>query len=156
MDSKLSLGLFIGFILTGASLMIGPSQCAGISVWVLTAIWGFLFVYPKSPVRKYWWSVSGKLGVVHIRNVGITNRDLTIFVGFRAVSVIQIDKIVLKIGRKQLLSDWEPRRVKADESCYIKFTRQNWLCAGEYNVRVIAYTPDGFSKSEKFPLTVDS
>jgi len=156
MDFKFSLGLFIGFIVAGASFIIGSSHCIGISILVLTVIWGFSFVNPKSPVRKYWWSVSSKLGIVSLSKVGVNDRYLTIYVGLRSVSVNQVDKICLKIRRKQLVSDWQPTRVEADESRYINFTRPDWLHKGEYEANLIAYTPYGFSRSEKFLVRVDT
>ena len=136
--------------------MIGASQWVGIALLSLAVVWGFLFVNPKSPVRKYWWSVSSRLGIVPITNVGVSDRDLTIHVGLRAVSVIRVDKIGLKIGCKQLLSDWQTTRVEAGEHRYINFARPDWLYVGEYKASLIAYTPDGFSKSEKFLIKVDN
>jgi hypothetical protein len=63
--------------------------------------------------------------------------------------------ITRKIGRKQLSSDWKPTRVEADESKYVYFAKPDWLNIGEYKARLIAYTPDGFSKSEKFIVKVN-
>ena len=113
-----------------------------------------LFVNPKSPVRRYCCSISGKLGVILIDGMNAGHKYLTAYVGLRAVSVIQVDKIILKIGGKRLLSDWEATRVEADKSRYINFVRPDWLHVGEYEARLIAYTPEGFSKSEKFLIKV--
>jgi hypothetical protein len=156
MERLFSAGLAVGFFISGvAAILITISQQLGMALIVVAVIVGFLFVNPKSPVRRKWWSVSGELGVVVISKVGVSREYLTVHVGLRAVSVIQVDKIVLRIARKQLLSDWKSARVEADETRYINFTRPNWLHIGDYRACVIAYTPDGFSKSEKFSLIVD-
>jgi hypothetical protein len=161
-ERQFGVGLAVGFLISGAAaILITVSQQLGIALIVVAIILGFLFVNPKSPVRKQWWLVSGKLGVVCINNrgfgnVGVGDKYLTIDIGLRAVSVIQVDKMVLKVGRKQLLSDWVSKRVEADEIQYINFIRPSWLCAGNYEAYLIAYTPDGISKSEEFPLIVDS
>jgi len=161
MDRLFGIGIAVGFIISGvAAILITISQQLGITLLILGGIFLFLFAYPKSPIRKYWWSVSGKLGVVNIGTMGINTvgvgaEYLTIHVGLRAASVIRVDKIVLKIGRKSLVSNWESTRVEADETRYINFTRPDWLHVGEYKANLIAYTPDGFSKSERFLIEVD-
>ena len=131
----------------------------GLVLVIIGAIWGFLFVNPRSPVRKYCWSVSGKLGVVLIyngrHNVGVGDSYLSVYVGLRALSDVQVDKINLRIMRKRLLSDWKPKVIQGDNSQIINFPRPSWLHRGEYEAYLIAYTPDGFSKSEKFLVKVD-
>jgi len=62
MDYRFSIGLLIGSILGGIGFMIGVSQWVGIALLSLAVVWGFLFVNPKSPVRKIWWSTS-KIGI---------------------------------------------------------------------------------------------
>jgi len=157
MDRLFGIGLAVGFLISGvAAILITISQQLGIALIILGGIFLFLFANPKSPVRKYWWSISGKLGVVLISKLGVGDTYLTIHVGLRAMSVIRVDKIVLKIGGKRLPSDWESARVEADENRYINFTRPDWLHVGEYTASIIAYAPGGFSKSEKFLVKVDS
>lgn len=157
MERLFGAGLAIGFLISGVvAILITISQQLGIALVVVGIVLVFLFVNPKSPVREKWWSISGKLGVVLIHKMGVGNEYLTAHVGLRAVSVIQVDKIVLKIGHESLLSDWKSTRVEADETRYINFIRPNWLYAGDYAACLIAYTLEGFSRSEKFTLTVDN
>jgi len=158
MDFKFSFGLFLGGILAGCSFMIGASQWVGIAILILTAIWGFLFLNPKSPVKRRWWSVSNKLGITPvdvIYNIDIGDSALTINVRLRTMSGIQVDEISLKIGRKRLVSDYPPMFVKADEERHINFQIPNWIRKGTYQAYLIAHTPDGFSKSKKQLIKVD-
>lgn len=156
MERLFVVGLALGFLISGvAAILITISQQLGIVLILLAGILLFLFANPRSPVRGKWWSASGKLGVVCIGTVGVSDDYLTIHVGLRAASVSRVDKIVLRIGRKSLLSDWKSTRVEADETRYINFIRPDWLYTGEYEASIIAYTPDGFSKTEKFPVKVD-
>lgn len=161
MDSKFSLGILFSFILGGVGSIIGPQLWIAIGLFVVASILAFLFVNPKSPVRRRWWSISNRLGIVLINYgptkniVGIGDKYLTIHVGLRAISDIQVDKIELKIGRNSLLSDWKSSVIQGDEPRYINFTRPNWLRKGQYKSHLVARTPDGFSKSKKFPVKVD-
>ena len=160
MDFKFSLGLVIAFIFGGVGFIKGPQLWIAIGLFVVASILAFLFVNPKSPVRRQWWSVSNRLGIVLMnlptKNiVGIGDKYLTIHVGLRAISDIQVDKIELKIGRNSLLSDWKSSVIQGDEPRYINFTRPNWLRKGQYKSHLVARTPDGFSKSKKFLVKVD-
>jgi hypothetical protein len=161
MDSKFSLGLIIAFIFGGVGVLIGllgHQLWIAIGFFVVASILAFLFICPKSPVRRRCLSVSSRLGIVLIKSptiVRIGDKYLTIHVGLRAISDIQVDKIELKIGRNSLLSDWKSSEIQGDESRYINFTRPNWLCKGQYEAYLVTYTPDGTSKSEKFPVKVD-
>ncbi|MFH1775367.1 MAG: hypothetical protein ABH839_01730 [Chloroflexota bacterium] len=161
MDFNFSLGLFIGFIIAGASLMIGVSQCIGIAILVLTAIWGFLFVNPMSPVKKYWWSASGKLAIMTQQTPGYEPRAnseyISVWVELTSWSGIMVDRIVIKIGQKRISSfDWNSHEVIAREHKFLDFGRPDWLCSGEYRVKLIAYTTEGYSKSRKFILKVNT
>jgi len=161
MDLKFSIGILFSLILTSVAFFIGLQPRIGIGFLVVAGIWFFFFVYPKSPVKRRCWSVSSRLSIIPINYrptkniVGIGDKYLTIYVGLRTMSDIQVDKIGLKIGRKSLLSDWESRVIQADHSQYINFTRPNWLRKGQYKSRLFARTPEGVSKSKKFPVAVD-
>ena len=158
MDSKFSLGLFVGLILGGIGFMIGTSQLVGIILLSLAGIWGFLFVNPKSPVKKIWWSTN-KLGITLADNSEITadvnEENFTIRVGMVAVPSIYVSKISLKIETKRVWAlNWEPMEVKATEAPYITFPKPHHLRKGCYKGCLCAHTPDGFSKSEKFSIKV--
>jgi hypothetical protein len=82
-------------------------------------------------------------------------RYLTVYKTLRVLSPIKVDRIVLSIGRKKIIPhDWESYEVTGDESGYIDFDRPGWLPNGNHSARLIAYTPDGYSKSDKFTLEV--
>ncbi|MBA7644839.1 hypothetical protein ES703_52586 [subsurface metagenome] len=155
MDFKFSLGLFIGLVLAGVSLMIGVSQWVGIAILIFAGIWWLLFVNPKSPVRSRWWSISNRLGITPTGEPRVYKEYLAIRVALIAMPDIQIDRISLRIGCKHLLSDWQPKLIRGDEGLYINFPRPTWLRKGQYEACLIAYTPDGLSKSRKFSIGVD-
>jgi hypothetical protein len=153
-DSKHSIGLVITLALTGFGFMF-ISEYIGIGFFVLAGVLGILFVNPKSPIRSRCWSVGNKLGVTIIRPATGNRQSLTVYEGLRALSPIRVDKIRLSIGRKKIIADdWESHEVAGDESRYIYFDRPKWLYSGEYSARLIAYTPEGYSKSDKFTLRV--
>jgi hypothetical protein len=158
MDHKLSLGLFIGLIFLGVGFMV-DSECIGIGFFVLAIVWGILFVNPKSPIRRWCWSASDKLSIAVMNYGGFppqgNRRYLTIYATLRALSPIRVDKMLLSIGRKKILHfDWKSHNVNGDESGYVDFNRPEWLRSGNHSARVIAYTPYGYSKSEKFIIAV--
>lgn len=139
--------------------MIGASQCIGIAILVLTAIFGFLFVNKMSPVRKYWWSASGKLAIMTLQTPGYkakaNSEYISVWVELTSWSGIMVDRIIIKIGRKRITSfDWTSHEVKAREHKFLDFKRPAWLGVGEYEAKVIAFTPEGYSKSKKFMLEV--
>ena len=71
MDRRFSLGLVIGFFVSGvACLMITISMQLGIGLIVVAFILSFLFLNPKSPVIKHWWSASDKLVFENIQDTG--------------------------------------------------------------------------------------
>ncbi len=161
MDSKFSLGLFIGGILTGCSIMIGAVQWVGVAILIATAIWGFLFVNPKSPARKSWWSTSGKLAVQVIRNEAINIKvgedGFVVYVGFVAMPSIKIDRISLTIGRRRLwASNWEAREIAATEAWYVSFPNPSQLSDGHYSGSVYAHTHDGVAKSKAVSIIVSN
>ena len=68
---------------------------------------------------------------------------------------MKVDEILLIIARKKIVPlDWKSHEVTADESGYVNFDRPEWLHSGNHSARLIAYTPYGYSKSEKFILTI--
>jgi hypothetical protein len=161
-DSKFSLGLFISFILgavVGGVGFIIDSQFIGIGFSILAIVWGILFLFPKSPIRKRCLSVSNKVSIT-VENYGgfppKGNRQyLTVYKTLRVLSPIKVDKIILSIGRKKIMPrDWESYEVRGDESGNINFDRPGWLPNGNHSARLIVYTPDGYSKSKKFTLEV--
>jgi hypothetical protein len=135
------------------------SECIGIGCFILASVWGILFVFPKSPIRKWCLSVSNKVSIT-IENYGGfpprgNRRYLTVYKTLRVLSPIKVDKIILSIGRKKIIPrDWESYEVTGDESGFINFDRPGWLPNGNHSARLIAYTPDGYSKSKKFTLEV--
>jgi len=155
MERQFSAGIAVGFFISGvAAILITISQQLGVALIAVGVILGFLFVNPKSPVKKKWWSISNRLGVVPISIIRVDAECITIHIGLRAVSEIKVDRIHLKIGRRDVPSDWESSVVQADEAPYINFSRPQWLCSGEYKGHLVAYTPDGFSKSSKLCIEV--
>ena len=139
--------------------MIGISQCTGLAILVLTIIWGFLFVNPISPVKKIWWSASGKLAIMIVQEAGyrakVNSEYISVWIELVSWSGIMVDRIVLKIGHKRItLSDWKPHEVMAREHKFHDFERPDWLDVGKYEAQLIAYTPEGYSKSRKFRLEV--
>ena len=158
MAFEFSLGLLIGLLIAGASFVIGVSQCIGTTILALTVIWGFLFVNPKSPVRKYWWSVSDKLVITTSEEPGYKpkiNEYVSIWVELITWSGITVDRVVMKIGRKAITSpDWKSHSVIHQEHKFHDFKRPTWLNAGKHRARLIAYTPEGYSKSREFMIEV--
>lgn len=159
MDFKFSLGLFIGCVIAGAAFIIGASQCIGITILALTAIEGFLFVNPKSPVRKYWWSAAGKLAIRTLQEPGYRAKAnieyISVWVDLVSWSGIMVSKIVIKIGRKRITSsDWKSHEVIGSEHKFLDFEKPDWLGMDEHEAQLIAYTPEGLSKSRKFVIEV--
>jgi len=142
--------------------MIGTSQYIGIVFLVLGIIWLLLFVSPKSPVKKYWWSASGKLMFVIPQELGykptVSKEIISVWVDITAPSGIMVSKIVLKITQKEGIPsfEWKSHEVMTREHRFLDFKRPDWLDIGEYETKLIAYTPEGFSKSRKFILEVGS
>lgn len=52
-------------------------------------------------------------------------------------------------------SNWEALDIKANEARYINFPKPHRLGKGEYQAKLKAHTPEGFTKSEKFKIKVD-
>ncbi len=121
MERQFSVGLAVGLVISGvACLMVTVSQQVGIGLILVAIVWWFLFIFPKSPVRRYWWSVSSKLGITLADGsevqVGTTEGSIVFRVGLRAMPSIQVNKIGLRIGQRTLGSNWEPTEIKADEA----------------------------------------
>lgn len=99
--------------------------------------------------------MGNKLGITIIAPPKGNKQYLTVYGGLRTLSPIKVEKIVLSIKGEKLTSwDWKPHIVTGDEPRYMDFYRPEWLRSGDYSARLIAYTPDGYSKSEKFTLEV--
>ena len=161
------ISLFITFISLGIGLWF-VSESIGMGCFILTVLWGILFVFHKSPVRKWCWSVSDKLSIAIVYYGGHPpggNRNyLTVYGELRALLPIEVDKVVIIIGikkkkiipwRKKIISwDWRPHVVSGDEGGYVDFKRPEWLSDGNHDARLIACTPYGYSKSEEFAIRV--
>jgi len=139
--------------------VIADSVHVGIWLFTLACVWGMLFLFKKSPIRSRCWSVSNKLGIT-IRKDGAYspkgNRQyLTVYTGMRALSPMRVDRISLCVGRRKIPPfSWKQHEVEIDEFGYVNFNTPSWLPKGEHSARLIVYTPEGYSKSEKFTLTV--
>ena len=143
--------------------MIGTSQYIGITILTLAVIWGFLFLNPKSPVKKYWWSIPDQLKILTLQTPGykatVNSEYISVWVDLTSRSGLIVDKIGLKIGRQEaIISDeWKPHEVITREHKFLDFNRPDHLnTAGEYKARLIAYTSEGYSKSGEFILEVNS
>lgn len=104
MDRLFFIGLAIGFFVSGvAAILITVSQQLGIGLVLLSFVLAFLFAYPQSPVRKYWWSVSGKLGITTSEEPGYKARAnseyISVWVLVTSWTGIIVEKIVIKIRR---------------------------------------------------------
>jgi hypothetical protein len=141
--------------------MIGTSQYIGIAFLVLGAIWWFLFLNPKSPVKKYWWSIPDKLMFVIPQEPGykasVNSECISVWVDLTSRSGITVDRIVLKIGRKEGIPsfEWNPHEIIIKKHKFLDFKRPDWLAVGKYEARLIAYTSEGYSKSGKFTFEND-
>lgn len=118
-----------------------------------------LFVNPKSRLKRYCCRISGKLSIQRMRNgrmnAEVGDKYISIYVAMRTLTDIQVDRISFRIGRKNLPSDWQPKVIQGDELGYVNFPRPDWLHRGEYSGHLIAYTPEGFTKSERIGIMVE-
>ncbi|HUV51597.1 MAG TPA: hypothetical protein VMW64_00805 [Dehalococcoidia bacterium] len=133
------------------------SLCVGIVMLMLATIWGFLFLCPKSPVKKYWWSIPDKLMFVIPKEPGykatVHSEYVSVWVDLTSQSGIMVDRIAIKIGRKRIYSfEWKSHEVAAHEHKFLDFKRPDWLGTGKYEAKLIAYTTEGYSQSRKFIL----
>ena len=159
MERRFGIGLFISLILGGVGFLLEPHQYIGIAFFVLAFIWAYLFVLPFSPIKRYWWSASDKLVIMTIEEPGYkakaNSEYITVWAELRPRSSIIVDRIDIKIGRKRCTSfDWKSHTVASSEHKFVDFERPDWLCAGEHEAKLIAYTPEGYSKSGKFVVEV--
>lgn len=140
--------------------MITVSQQLGIGLILVSFVLLFLFAYPKSPVRKYWWSISSKLMFAIPQELGyeptVSKENISVWVDLSTHSVMMVNKIELKITQKEGIPsfEWKSHKVGGREHKRLDFKRPDWLGVGKYEAKLIAYTPDGFSKSDKFILDV--
>jgi len=80
---------------------------------------------------------------------------ITVWVDLTPRSSIIVDRIALKIGRRRIYSfEWKSHEVVAHEHKFLDFKKPDWLGTGKYEAKLIAYTPEGYSKSEQFTFTV--
>ena len=131
--------------------MIGTNEWVGIIFFVLATVFGFLFVYPKSPVRRRWWSISDKLSITSLQ-ADVDNKKLRVYIGIRTLSDIRIESIKLKIMGKLLVSDWEPKSIVGDDTDYGYWGIPDKVPRGKHIVYMVAVTKDGFSKSPRFSI----
>ena len=153
----LRTGLFLFFISLVTLWFF--SKWMGIGCLILVVIWGILFVFPKSPIRKRCWSVSDRLSIEKINYAGFEPKGnkmyLNVYYTLRALSTIKVDKILLSIERKKIIPlDWKSYEVTGEKSGYVNFETPEWLSSGKHSARLIVYTPYGYSKSEKFAVRV--
>ena len=159
MKQSLRITLFITFISSGIGFWF-ISECIGIGCLILAGVWGILFVFNKSPIRKWCWSVSDIISIEIINYAGFppqgNKKYLTVYNKLRASSPIKVDKVLLSMGRRKIIPlDWKSSKVSGDESeGYISFKRPERLRSGKHSARLIAYTPYGYSKSEVFTIEV--
>ena len=159
MDYSLRVNLLFVFLGLGIGLMITSNFYIGLAFIIFSFIWLCLFVLPISPIKRRRWSIPSKLVVMTLENPGYkaraTSEYISVWVELRPQSRIIVDRIVLKIGRKKFPSfEWKSHEVTGREHKSLDFKRPDWLHIGEYEINLIAYTPDGFSKSVKFILEV--
>ena len=160
MDFNLRRGVSISFIIAGVVAMIGTSQYIGIALFVIAAIWWYLFLYSKSPVKKYWWAIPDKIMFLVSEELGykptVSKENISVWVDLTSYSGIMVNRIVLKIRQKESIPsfEWNSHKVMTREHKFLNFKRPGWLSVGEYESELIAYTPEGYSKSRKFTLEV--
>ena len=160
MDRLFIIGMAIGFFVSGvAAILITVSQQLGIGLVLLSLVLAFLFVYPKSPVRKKWWSVSGKLQIATSEEPGYkahaNSEYISVWVLVTSWSGIIVERIVIEIRGERIPSfDWKSHQLIGRENKFLDFKRPDWFGLGKYKLNLIAYTPDGYSKSREFILEV--
>lgn len=160
MEHNIRTGLLISFIFSGGAFMISPFQYVGIAILAIATVWAYLFVLPFSPVKRRWWYISDKLVIVNMQYAGqeakANAKYITVFTELRPRSSIRVDKIAIEIKRKKIPSfHWQSHNVAVDEQILVNFERPDWLYTGEYEAKLIAFTPEGRSKSGKFTVEVN-
>lgn len=153
----LRIGLFL--LLISLVTLWFFSKWMGIGCLILVVIWGILFVFPRSPIRKSCWSASDRLSIEKINYAGFepkgNRKYLSIYITLRALSRIKVEEILLSIERKKMIPlDWKSYEVTGEKSGYVNFKKPEWLISGKHSARLIVYTPYGYSKSEKFTIRV--
>ncbi len=107
-----------------------------------------------------WWSTSGKLAIMTLQTLGykatVNSKVISVWIDLTSPSSITVDRLVLKIGRKEGIPsfEWKPHEVTVHEHKFLDFKRPDWLTIGKHEARLIAYTPEGYSKSKEFILEV--
>lgn len=146
--------------LIGSAAMVISQLYVFIGFLIAVIIWACLFALPFSPVKRCWWSAADKLVIMTLQHAGYNPRAsskyISVWVELRPRSSIMVDRIVLKIGREKVTSfDWESHDVSSVEHKFVDFERPDWLHVGEHEAKLIACTPEGYSKSNKFVVEVD-
>ncbi len=137
------------------------SQEAGLALLVAAGVWGFLFVNPKSPVKKRLW-VNSNLSIALDGDFDFVasteGRSGTLRGGIDIVSLKGevVNSIELKLGKERLKSDWEPIRLALSDCVEVNFFVPDWIPAGRYTCRLIAFSEGGKSKSRKFHVELPS
>lgn len=159
MERRFIIGLSTGLVVSGACLMIPSIWQVGLGLIIIGSILLILFICPMSPVRRKWWSISDKMGVVYKKvsqyDIKVHEESFIIFIDLRPTSDIQIDSIILRVGHKSIQSDWKPKSINDMGVHILNFKRPDWVTSGCYKARVIVYTPIGFSKSKEITINVN-
>jgi len=80
---------------------------------------------------------------------------INIWVDLTAQSSIMVDRIVLKVKQRRPIPsfEWNSQMITKKHE-FLDFIRPDWFNSGKYEAKLIAYTPEGHSKSEKFIIEV--
>ena len=133
------------------------SQEAGWALLIAAGVLGFLFVNPKSPVKKRLW-VNPSLSIALDGDFGFVasteGRSGTLrgYINLVSLKGEVVESIELKLGKKRLESDWKPRSLALSDCVEVNFFVPDWILVGRYICRLIALSEGGKSKSPKFPV----
>ncbi len=143
------------------------SQEAGLAFLVAVGVYGFLFVNPKSPIRKRFWhnsslnvSPSGNLDFGLYENHTLPkNRIRGSKVLRGSVNIVSlkgeiVDTMVLKLRKGYLESDWQPRKLDLSDCVGVKFFVPDSIKPGKYVCHIIVSNKNGKAKSEEFEVEI--
>jgi len=158
MEHNLRINLFFAFFTLVVGIMITPYSYIGLAFVIFSIVWAYLFILPISPIKRSW-AISDKLIVSTLTSPGykphINNDVISVWVELKPRSSIKVDKIVLAIRREKIPSlGWKAHKVVSNEHKYMDFKKPDWLNQGNFKLKLIAYTPEGYSKSGQFVLEV--
>ncbi|MBC8512121.1 MAG: hypothetical protein H8D32_03980 [Dehalococcoidia bacterium] len=154
---KLSAGIVLAtLILTGVLVKFTAPPEVGIVIIAVAVIWGLLALPSWGPLRRRWDSKPAR--TLSVENWGdyqfgspekngfakaIEGESLMlrIEVGFRAIPNMCVKSVQLEIGRKRLLSNWEPCEIHVGGGygCSVYFGIPKWVKAGKHNVKLVAF-----------------